>query len=156
MTTVNVLSKWSKRFLEMATLVASWSKDSSTKVGAVISDSNKKVVSVGFNGFPMLTDDNDLPRERKLLRTIHAELNAILTARRSVEGCTIHITAPPCSQCAAAIVQSGITKVIFYYPENGFAERWALSTEEAGRIFEEAGVDVVCFKPAKIIKKLPY
>ena len=105
--------KWDKRFLTLAEHIASWSKDPSTKCGAVIV-SGKKIISVGYNGFPAgCKDDNALyqNRDRKYLRVIHAEQNAIYTARENLEllECTIYIhPLPPCAQCAAAIIQVGL------------------------------------------------
>ena len=68
--------KWDRRFIELALHVATWSKDPSSKVGAVIVDEHRRVVSVGFNGFPAGVSDEEVPRERKLLRVVHAEMNA--------------------------------------------------------------------------------
>jgi len=76
------MSKWDSRFMDLARLVASWSKDPSTQVGAVIVDQDKRIVSTGFNGFPRCVNDSPVDREVKLLRTIHAEENALLFARR--------------------------------------------------------------------------
>ena len=95
--------KWDQRFIEMAQLVASWSKDPSTQAGAVITN-GKSVVSLGFNGFPAGTDDSPemyTNRERKYRRVIHAEKNAMAFARCHLTGCTIYVTHAPCSPCAA-------------------------------------------------------
>ena len=118
------LSKWEERFMSMARLVATWSRDPSTKVGAVIVDRRKRIVSVGFNGFPAGVDDTIVSREQKILRAIHAEANAILFAQRDLAGCTIFVTHPPCAQCAALIVQCGITRVVSPIPTPDFASRW--------------------------------
>lgn len=94
------MSKWDRRMLGLVNLVATWSKDPSTGVGAVIVDSKNRIVSVGFNGFPRAVCDSDealFDRDEKLRRTIHAEENALLFAGRSVEGCTIYVTHPPCA-----------------------------------------------------------
>ena len=85
------MNKWDARMLALVDLVASWSKDPSTQVGAAIVDSKNRVVSLGFNGLPRAVRDSDvLERDEKLRRTIHAEENALLFASRSVEGCTIY------------------------------------------------------------------
>ena len=108
--------KWDARFLEQAELIAGWSKDPSTGVGAVIVDPKNRVVSQGFNGFPRAcADDADLlaDRDEKLRRTLHAEQNALLFAHRSVEGCTVYVTHPPCARCAAMLIQSGIKRVVY-------------------------------------------
>lgn len=134
------MSKWHARFLDLAHLVASWSKDPSTRVGAVIVDSKNRVVSLGFNGFPHGTDDTALPRERKLLRTIHAEENALLFAQRDLTGCTAYVTHHPCGPCAAKLVQAGVTSVVVGRPMH---DAWAAHTEEASLILAEAGVEVL-------------
>ena len=134
---------WDSRFLEMARLVSTWSKDPSTQVGAVITR-GKFVVSLGFNGHPRGvadTPDRLENREVKYRTIIHAEINAILTAKQDLDGCTIYVwPLMPCSQCAAAIVQAGIKRVVA--PEAG-NERWAESFEFAVEIFSEAGVELV-------------
>ena len=139
----NALTKWDRRFLDLAAHVATWSKDPSTRVGAVIVDANKRVVSLGFNGFPAGVNDEELPRERKLMRTIHAEINALAFANVSVRGCTIYVTHAPCANCTANLIQNGIAKVVFPRPVNDFKERWADHYSEAMLMLMEAGVEVV-------------
>ena len=135
------MNKWDKRFFDMAKLVASWSRDPSTQVGAVIVDDKNRIVSVGFNGAPRGVSDEQLAdRDRKLRRTIHAEKNAILFANRSLEGCTIYITHPPCAQCAAVIIQSGIKEVMWPIASPEFLLRWELDYNEAVGMFIDAGV----------------
>ena len=83
--------KWELRYLEMAKLVSTWSKDPSTKVGAVIVDSDNTVISVGFNGLPRRIQDTDQRlnnRDIKLKMIIHAEINAIITAKRPLNETT--------------------------------------------------------------------
>jgi dCMP deaminase len=136
--------KWDLRFLEMATLVGSWSKDPSTKVGAVIADEYNRVVSVGYNGLPVGIADSEeriLDRDVKLRLTVHAEHNAILFAQRSLFGCVIYTTAPPCAHCAAQIVQVGIASVISRRNQQ-YQERWADDLRLTDAIFQEAGVDL--------------
>ena len=135
--------KWHYRHMAAAELVASWSKDPSTKVGARIVDDKYRVISEGFNGPPRgVNDDPTIDRETKLRRTIHAEKNAILFAHRDLTGATLYVTHFPCSQCAAFIVQAGIKEVVTYTPEPSFHERWRADIEEAQRIFRDAGVVV--------------
>lgn len=144
--------KWELRFIQMAQLVASWSKDPSTKVGAVITTADRRVVSTGYNGFARGVDDtperlND--RTLKYPLTIHAELNAILSAAYSghpLRGCTIYVSPlHPCSQCASAIVQAGITSVVFSSPtmlDSDAAARWDENFRLAAGVFREAGVEI--------------
>lgn len=136
------MGKWDARFLDLATLVAGWSKDPSTQVGAVIVDTDKRIVSAGFNGFPRGVEDDEVDRDVKLLRTIHAEENALLFARRDVTGMTAYVTRPPCARCAAKLVQSGISRVVYSLPPVDFVERWAAEMKEAQTMFTQAGVTV--------------
>jgi len=132
---------WDHRMLGLARHVADWSKDPSTKVGAVISRPDRTIVSIGFNGFPRRVEDKPhrlLDRDMKLALTVHAELNAILTARQIVEGFTIY-TWPlmPCSHCAGAIIQSGLKRVV---SPADIPDRWLESMSFSAEIFREAGV----------------
>jgi len=77
------ISKWDDRFLSLTQFIASWSKDPSTKVGAVIADQNNRIVSMGYNGLPVGVKDHTerySDRERKLAMIVHGEMNAILFA----------------------------------------------------------------------------
>ena len=134
--------KWDRRFIELAQHIATWSKDPSSKVGAVIVDEHRRVVSVGFNGFPAGVSDEEVPRERKLLRVVHAEMNACAFATAPVRGCTIYVTHPPCSNCAAILIQKGIFRVVYPTPEESFKQRWHEHYSEAILMFMEAGVNV--------------
>lgn len=137
------MNKWDNRFIGLANLIATWSRDPSTGVGAVIADPNNRIVSMGFNGFPRSVRDDDTileNRDEKLRRTIHAETNAILFASRPVAGCTIYVTHPPCAKCAAVIIQSGIARVVSRPPWNSFTDRWADDIKSANEMFIEAGV----------------
>jgi len=136
---------WDDRFLALADHIADWSKDPSTKVGAVIVRPNRTIASVGYNGFPRGVDDtlerlNDRPT--KYAMTVHAEANAILSAGSSVAGCTLYVTPlHPCSNCAALIIQSGIAKVVARMPDN--PAHWAESFAAAKAMFYEAGIEVI-------------
>ena len=133
---------WNDYFLGLAHSVASKSKDPSSKVGAVIVAPDKTVVSVGFNGPPRGTDDGYCysHREIKLVRTLHAECNAILFAGKSLVGCTLFCTHHPCARCAAMIVQVGIRSVVHPPVNVEFEKRWHDDMIEARAMFAEAGV----------------
>ncbi len=108
--------RWDKRFLDLAKFISGWSKDPSTKVGAVIVDPFERIVSVGFNGLPRHVQDYPdrlQDRAQKYEMVVHGDINAILFARRDLVGCTMY-THPclPCSRCAAVIAQSGISRVV--------------------------------------------
>lgn len=133
------------RFLNLAKEIAEWSKDPSTKVGAVVVGKKGQIVSQGYNGFPRGFDDSlkrfyDRPTKYKYI--IHAEANAIYNALyngASVENCTIYIHGlPPCLECAKAIVQSGIKRVV---TDSKPDERWAKSNQDAMDIFNEANIE---------------
>lgn len=137
------MSDWDGRFLEMACLVSKWSKDPSTQVGSVITH-GKFVVSLGFNGHPAGVNDSAERlenREVKYRTIIHAEMNAILSSGKPLAGCTLYVWPfMPCSQCAAAIIQAGIRRVVTVPCEN---ERWAESFRYTEELFREAGVELV-------------
>jgi dCMP deaminase len=139
------MDKWDKRFLELATLVGSWSKDPSTQVGAVVVRKDNTIASVGYNGFPrFVRDDIELYHDRptKLLRTVHAEMNAILSAREPLHGCKLYVSPLfPCANCAGAIIQAGIAHVVAQM--SAPPEAWMASFEQSRQMFAEAGVLVV-------------
>ena len=115
----HVLS-WDEYFMGLAHLSALRSKDPSTQVGACIVDENKKVVSIGYNGLPIGCSDDEFPwgREGGMLESkyafvVHAELNAILNSPRPLHGCTLYVSLFPCNECAKAIIQSGIRKIVY-------------------------------------------
>lgn len=133
--------KWDFRFLELAKLVSKWSKDPSTKVGAVIVDPLRRIVSLGYNGFARGVEDSEERynnREEKYKLVVHAERNAIIFATRSLQGCTIY-TYPfmPCAPCAGMIIQSGIGRVVAPKDAN---PRWQEDFKLTRKMFEEAGL----------------
>jgi dCMP deaminase len=134
-------SKWDERFLSLAELVGSWSKDPSTKVGAAIIRPDRTIASLGYNGFPRGVSDEYLDREHKLLRTVHAEMNAILSAREPLNGCTLYVSPLfPCANCAAAIIQSGVSAVVARM--GALRPEWQTSFDAAADLFAQAGVSV--------------
>ena len=141
------MTNWDKRFLELAEHVAQWSKDPSTKVGAVIVDSKKRVVSLGYNGFPRGVHDcrdNLNNRDQKYKRVIHAEPNAILFAQKDLTDCSIY-TWPfqPCSACTTLIIQSCIKRVVAPAASDELRGRWKESMAIAEEMFKEAGVKLI-------------
>lgn len=136
---------WDEYFMGIALLSAKRSKDPSTPVGACIVDSNtNRILSVGYNGFPIGCSDDDFPWERdgKPLRTkypyvVHAELNAILNNRSaSFEGNKIYTTLFPCNECTKAIIQAGIKEVI--YLSNKYAD--SDNVKASKTMLEQTGV----------------
>lgn len=133
--------KWDLRFLDLARHVSSWSKDPSTKVGAVIVRWDRTIASVGYNGFPRHIDDtperlND--RETKYRLMVHAEINAIHNARERLMGYTLY-TWPffTCERCAVQVIQAGIHRIVAPYTDN---ERWRQSIDNAIALYREAGL----------------
>jgi len=139
--------KWFRRFVDLAQHISSWSKDPSTKVGAVIFDDDKRIVSVGYNGFPKNLYDAPEKyenREVKYKMVIHAEMNSILFSQKNLKGCSV-ATWPfiSCANCTTAIIQSGIKRIVSpKLPEN-LIERWGKSCELSIEMYQEAGVEVV-------------
>ena len=136
--------KWDDRFIELANFVAGWSKDPSTQVGAVIANSNtKRVVSMGFNGFPAGVEDTADrlgTREIKYEMVVHAESNALLFAGPAAEGCTLYVTPlPPCARCAVLIIQAGISRVVCPTPDKS-KEPWRTQSQISETMFGESGV----------------
>ncbi len=114
---------WDEYFMGVSFLAAQRSKDPNTQVGACIVSSENKILSIGYNGFPQGCSDDDFPWSRgvsddpdtsKYFYTTHSELNAILNYRGgSLEGAKIYVTLFPCNECAKAIIQAGIKKIIY-------------------------------------------
>ena len=142
--------KWHYRFMEVAKLVRSWSKDPSTKVGAVVVGPDREIRSTGYNGLVRGVDDDNperLERPTKYDFFEHAERNAIYNAcliGSSLKGCVIYVTAIPCPDCARAIIQSGIKMVITYSPEESPCSKvgtWDDKIRYSKQMFAEAGVE---------------
>lgn len=153
--------KWDRRFLKMAELVASWSKDPSTKCGAVIVRPDRTIASTGYNGFPKgCSDASEFyeDRELKYARVVHAEVNAILHAREPLNGYTIY-TWPAgwsgsCDRCATCIIQSGIKRIVHIRGESDFASRWREAGDRALQMYDEAEVIVTHLPEQKLVVNL--
>lgn len=140
-------AKWNRRFLELTDVIAGWSKDPSRGVGALIVTSTHQIVATGFNGLPRGFEDTDdrLQRPNKYDFVVHAELNALIQcARNGVTpiGCTLYSSFSPCVNCAIAIVQAGIERVVTYEVEDS-DDRWRDSIEKSVEVFRESGVRYV-------------
>ena len=137
---------WEDYFMGLAHLSALRSKDPNTQVGACIIDNEKKVVSIGYNGMPRGCNDEEFPWEReggfldtKYAYVVHAELNAILNSPRSVKDCTLYVSLFPCNECAKAIIQSGIKKIVYESDKYAGTEGNVASR----KMLEEAGIELV-------------
>ena len=134
---------WDEYFMGLALLSGKRSKDPNTQVGASIINSDNKIVGVGYNGLPKGCSDDEFPWERegnpletKYPYVVHAEMNAILNSIKHLQGCTMYVALFPCNECAKAIVQSGIKRVV--YLEDKYAN--TESVIAAKKIFDSAGV----------------
>ncbi|MBL7731047.1 MAG: dCMP deaminase family protein [Chitinophagaceae bacterium] len=134
---------WDEYFMGVALLSAKRSKDPSTQVGACIVNDKNKIVGAGYNGLPIGCDDDDFPWEKqgdyldtKYPYICHAELNAILNnIGMDLRGCKIYTALFPCNECAKAIIQSGITEVIYLsdkYEDKDIFKASRLMLEKAG------------------------
>lgn len=136
---------WDEYFMGVAMLAAKRSKDPSTQVGACIVDDSNRILSTGYNGFPMGCSDDEYPWARegaeanatKYPFVVHAELNAILNNRgKNLAGARIYVALFPCNECAKAIIQSGIREVI--YLSDKYASTPA--TQASKKMLASAGV----------------
>lgn len=144
--------KWHYRFMEVAELVKTWSKDTSTKVGAVVVGPDREIRSTGYNGVVRGVED-DIPerleRPTKYDFFEHAERNAVYNAcliGASLKGCVIYVTAMPCPDCARAIIQSGIKMVVtrkVEIDENSPTGTWRDKLVYSEQMFREAGIECI-------------
>lgn len=139
------MNKWDQRYLKLAYEVAQWSKDPSSKIGAITVGSKGQVLSQGFNGFPRgLKDDFTRlhNRETKYKFVVHAEMNAIYNATyngTSLDGATLYVYGLPiCSECAKGVIQVGIKRVVM--PNQNVDGKWLDSWMTSMNFFDEAGV----------------
>ena len=147
---------WDEYFMGVAILSSKRSKDPSTQVGACIVNSDKKIVGIGYNGFPNGVDDDVFPWtnkgeyvETKYPYVVHAEPNAILNATSSLKGCTLYVTLFPCCECAKLVIQSGIKKIVYISDKHAGDD----STIASKRLFDAAGVKTRQFKEMDVIIK---
>ena len=146
--------KWAARMMEVARTVAKWSKDPSTKCGAVITD-DRRIVSTGYNGFAANVDDspeNYADRAFKLDNVIHCEENALLQAREPVNGFQLFVTGMMCSSCTARVIQSGISMVVIPHPSEDpffYRDDWKESFNRAKQQLEDSEVSLVVMPPSK-------
>lgn len=140
--------KWDKRFLDLAFYISQWSKDPSTKVGAIITK-KRIIISTGYNGFAIGVNDNPCNynnRSFKYKTIIHAEENALLSTRQDLNGCSIYVCpVPPCASCASKIIPAGIIKVVSYKPPNDFLERWEEDMKITVKLFNDTGIEFILY-----------
>lgn len=141
--------KWYKRFLKLAEHISSFSKDPSTKVGAVIFDDNNRIISMGYNGLPQKINDSEERlnnRDLKYKIVIHAEMNAIIFSKRDLTDLSIAVWPfVSCSNCSSAIIQSGIKRVVAPNLPEELKERWQESCDLSLQMYREANIEVILF-----------
>ena len=143
-----MIDDWDQYFMTLSYAIAMKSKDKSITVGCVIVGSDNEILSTGYNSFVRNWDDNDiknLERPYKYAITEHSERNAIYNAARTgtaLKGSRIYLAWHPCSDCARALVQSGISEVIIHkeYPGNGVTQKWLDDRDIANKILTDGGV----------------
>lgn len=146
--------EWEDYFMAIACLTAARSKDPATQVGACLVNKDKKVVGVGYNGFPTGIDDNvfpwtkgsENPLENKYMYVCHAEINAILN-KISIElkECILYVALFPCNECAKVIIQSGIKEIVYMSDKQAVKNH----TIAAKRMFDHVGIKYRQFLPKK-------
>ncbi|MCM2326022.1 MAG: dCMP deaminase family protein [Candidatus Woesearchaeota archaeon] len=112
---------WDEYFMGVSLISAERSKDPSTQVGACIVNDKKRIIGIGYNGFPKGCSDEELPWDReadnqndtKYPYIVHAEANAILNSTKELDGATIYVALFPCNECTKLIIQSGIKEIVY-------------------------------------------
>ncbi len=147
---------WDEYFMGVAILSSKRSKDPSTQVGACIVNKDKKIVGIGYNGFPNGIDDDTFPWgkqgdyvDTKYPYVVHAEPNAILNATTSLKDCTIYVTLFPCCECAKLIIQSGIKEIVYIYDFHATDD----TTIASKRLFDAANVKYRQYKEMEVVIK---
>jgi dCMP deaminase len=146
----SILSDWDIRFIDLAKFVSEWSKDPSTKVGAVVVARELGAIALGYNGFPAGVEDDQRLNKKRLKNDmiIHAEQNAMLIAGPQAKGASLYVWGKPiCARCAVVIIQAGIERIIAISPETELNRRskWAMSGRLAMRMFEEVERQVTIY-----------
>lgn len=140
---------WDELYMGIAELSSKRSKDPRTQIGACIINDRKRIVSIGYNGFPDGCSDDEFSweREDKHDYVIHAEINAILNAERSLRGCVLYLYSGrgyyPCSKgCAQAIIQAGIKEVVLNHIGVDPAMKAKYKGNATKKMFDAAGVSI--------------
>lgn len=141
----NRTNKWDLRYLSLAREVGQWSKDPSTKIGAVAIGTKGQVLAQGYNGFPrgvLDSPDRYENRETKYKYIVHAEQNLIYNATYngvSLCGSTLYVTGlPTCSECAKGLIQVGIKRLVM--PKQEIKKHWLESWDLARKMLKESEV----------------
>lgn len=153
-------NKWATRFMGVADMVAGWSKDPSTKVGAVLVKNNR-IIATGYNGLPSGMNDDIIVdnwdnenyskewiRSYKNKHSVHAEINAIKYATQSVKGATLYITHPPCISCAQRLIDEGIGEIVIKESnDERFNKLW--DTKSSANLFADEFIPYIILRNEK-------
>ncbi len=148
---------WDEYFMGIAKLSAERSKDPNTQVGCCIVSDENKILSMGYNGFPIGCSDDDFPwgkgegLDSKYLYSTHSELNAILNyPGASLKNARLYVTLFPCNECAKAIIQCGIKELVYA------CDKYADTTivQASKKMLSAAGVKYRQYEPSGRIVKL--
>lgn len=146
---MTINSKWDIRFMKLAREISKWSKDPSTRIGAVIVNDERRILATGYNGFPRGIEDTEErlnDREQKYPLIVHGEMNALMNALYSgvsVKGATIYVWGlPVCAECTKNVIQAGIKRVVITYTENA-PKKWQAQWNNMSKpMYDEAGVSI--------------
>lgn len=112
---------WDQYFMGVALLSMKRSKDPNTQVGACLINEDKRIIGIGYNGFPQKLSDDEFPWVRegvfsntKYPYVVHAEMNAILNSTQSLKNATLYVTLFPCHECAKMLIQAGVKEIVYY------------------------------------------
>jgi len=147
----NFMKNWDKIFIDLSIHISQWSKDANKKYGAVLVSQDHRIISTGYNGFPQGCDDSiesRYERPQKYMWTEHAERNVIYSAAKigvSTNNSIMYINGFSCADCARAIIQSGIKKVVCFEPDFNHP-RWGEMYKVSFQLFKEAKIEIVYYK----------
>ena len=141
--------KWDRRFMEMAEVISGWSKDPSSKIGAVVVNAERRILATGYNGFPRGIEDSDERlnnRNEKYPRIIHAEMNALMNALYNgvtVKDATLYVYGlPVCPACTKCVIQASIKRVVMPTAKTDKGNWEDVWYNESLPMYKEAGVTV--------------
>lgn len=148
-----MILNWDEYFMGVATLSGMRSKDPNTQVGACIVNDKRRIVGIGYNGFPIGCDDNKFPwgndgdyLDTKYPYVVHAEANAILNSTTNLHNCSLYVNLFPCNECAKLIIQSGIKQIVYVSDKYGHLD----STKASKKMLKAAGVTFRMMEQVKI------
>lgn len=135
---------WKEYYMSIAETVSQKSKDPSTKVGCVIISEDNKPISFGYNGFVAGCDESFMTFEKpmKYYLTIHAEMNALISAQRSLKGSTVYVTHLSCENCMKHLIQAGVKKIVYKYSNTAGNYFDSEVCDALRRLIKASGIEV--------------